>query len=452
MRYPKSFICSLCLAILVLSCGHYQVESDETTPETPTEETTRYTLSIHIESRDNAQINLPLSVFIFNQANECVHTESLTQTEDDYQTLLPKGKYNIVVWSAMEGNGLSYPLQFTPQSYVSMPNGLHAPTPPQSGKVSINLTQATTAHLTLSYLVAALRFSLNGIPSQAEAVEVKVSPVSSAVTFEGDYKNDLRETVIACHKEGLRWTSQDAYVFPCTTATQTRLTISVSLPDRNEAYGYTYPSMLKPGTPYHFSGKYADAITLDGHFESKGWQQVTEIEFGFDEIKTDPSSPAPEPSTPGEENKDNESTRISVKELPEAGSIWKECLVCHVKKLSPTSCEAVIIANDYMLLTAANLEAYLNDFQFNELSGWRTFTTEEASSFRDTYYGTNAISSLNSFLLQNDVSPFKHETGDRYFCNNGKSSFCFTSQTIAATGEKKTYYIRPVKSVIFSTE
>ena len=450
MHHLKNFFFTVCLALFMPGCGSYQIESDETTDEKATGQTTEYMLTLRMESESNAKINFPISIFIFNAENDCIHAQNTYSTEEDYGIRLPKGKYNVVVLSGLEGSGLSYPLQFTPQSYISLPAGLHASIPLQGGKASISLNQSTTAHISLSYFVSAMHFSLNGIPAEAQAVEIRMSPVSSAVTFEGDYKNDLREATFSCHREGLRWVSEENYVFPCTSM-QTRITIDVTLPGKTEAYGYTYPATLKPGCPYHFNGKYADAVTLDGTYQSKGWQQVTEIEFGFDNITTDtPSEPAPPTSgTTGSE--EDGTTTLTVDKLPQAGELWKECLVTHVEKESDTRCWAVIVANDYMLLTADGVQSYLAGFSFGGLTRWRTFTTEEAAAFRDSYYGANGVSALNSFLLDNDVSPFKYDTGDRYFCNNGKSSFCFTSQTIATVGEKKSYYIRPVKTVVFST-
>ncbi len=448
MRYPSTVIYAFFLAAFFAACGSYKIESEDDPSNTPTDNTeSEYSLSLQIQSTDNARINYPLSIFVFDAENECVHTESLSKNTTECLMRLGKGKYTLIAFSGLEGNSLNRPLQFTPTSYLSFADSLYTSTPLQNGKASVYLNQNTTAVLTLSYLVSAVQFSFSGIPSTAKSVEAKISPVSSALTFEGDYRNDQRETTIACRKNGTLWSSPEVYILPC-VGSQTRLTVQVSLPERNEAYGYTYPDALKAGFPYRFTGTYAGDIALGGTFQSQGWQQTTEVEFSFDQTGSDQTDKDTDPPTPD----DKDASTVTVSELPAEGDLWKECFVCQVKETtSPSACEAVVIANDYMLIPGSELQAYLNDFQFNGLSSWRCLTTEEATYFRNKYYGTSAISRLNQFLLANDVSPFKYDDGDRYFCNEGASSFSFVTQTIIKIGTKKSYYIRPAKTIKFTT-
>lgn len=446
MRLLMFFLC-LCGTIALSSCGSYKVEDDDMPDNGGQNQQATYLLSLRIGSQDNAQVNYPLSAFIFDSMNGCVFRDNIAAIADEHSFSLSKGKYNVIVISGLEGNGFGYPLQYVPESYISLPEPYYSSVPLQSGKVSVNLAQSAVASVTLSYRVAALRFSLIGIPKNATSVEVKVSPVSSAVTFEGDYKNDLKEASIVCREQNGRWVSDDVYVFPCNSS-QTRLSINVVMPDKTEAYGYIYQAMLQPGSPYHFTGAYADAIMLDGQFQSQGWKQVTDIEFGFDEVT--PVTPEPsEPSVTPDPTPSGDIPLISVETLPEEKDFWQECLVFGVQQVSSSERTAVIIANDYMKMLSSSLDAYLEDFSFAGLTGWRVFTTEEATSFRNKYFGTNGISGLNSYLLSYGVDPFKHEDGDRYLCNGGQSTFSFLSKTISAAGEKKSYYVRPVKTVRF---
>lgn len=444
--YRLRYIHFLCLMLLLASCGKYKVEDDGPNGgDTPAGQA-ECLLSVRIGSKDNAQIVLPVSLFVFDSDGNCVVDESLSRVDDDYSVSLPKGEYTVIALSGLSGSALGYPFLFTPASYISLTDVFHMPVPLQTGKVSVSLSRSATAHVTLAYAVAALNFQLYGIPEEAQSVTVRVSPVSSGMTFEGDCRNDAREAVIECHRQGNRWVSDEAYVFP-SASSQTRLSVNVALPGKEEAYGYTYPSVLRAGTPYHFTGTYADAITLDGQFQCQGWSQVIDVEFGFDSIV--PISPE-DPDDPSVVDPGVGTAEIAVAELPEVKDIWKECLICQVQKLSATSCKAVIIANDYMSMQSWYLADYLESFSYSGLSGWRVFTTDEATAFRDTYYGTHTVSELNTYLLSNDVEPFKYENGARYLCNGGESSFSFVSKTISAAGEKKSYYVRPVKDVVFT--
>lgn len=102
----------LCNAIWLFSCGEYKV--DESNEGQPEEKNCR--LQLDFSSVDNAKINFPLSLFVFNTENECVMQHTHTTTDDLFTSELPKGQYTIVGISGMENNGVSLPLQTTPKA------------------------------------------------------------------------------------------------------------------------------------------------------------------------------------------------------------------------------------------------------------------------------------------------------------------------------------------------
>lgn len=454
----RLFLILLYNAIWLFSCGEYKVdEGDESQPE---EKNSR--LQLDFNSVDNAKINFPLSLFAFNTENECVMQHTHTATDDLFTSELPKGQYTIVGISGMENNGVSLPLQTTPESFIRL-SGNVCSSPLQISRLQIGLNQATFATMTFSYVVSALRFTMSGIPSDASKVEMKLSPVSSGISFSGNPRNDKQEAAITFHKDGHIWTCKEQYIIPSESST-THLSINIERPGGNEAYGYTYQAALKAGYPYHFTGRYGQPIALDGTFQAEGWHQVTNVEFGFDQIKPDGKDDnegnggnsgsgssgegGGSDGNEGEDNNDSNMPIYKVSAMPEVGTLWKEYLVCSLTPSSGTESTALLLAPQQFYVYASDTEEQLSYFSHNGMSGWRIFTTEEAKAFRDRYFGITKTEALNKLLLDAEVpSLIKYEGTDRYLCNNGKSTFSMTSNMVSNAGDSRKYYLRPVKEV-----
>lgn len=457
MKLTKSILLTSCF-FLLCACGEYKLESEENETVQDEQAEARYTLQLNVTSRNNAKINYPLSLFLFDDENNCVVRETIPTEESEFSSSISKGKYTLILLSGLNENDHSYPLEIIPDSYISLKTDNCSEEPLQIGKASVNLTQSTRITVILSYAVASLNFTLNGIPQDVTATEVKVSPVSSAVSFNGDYKNDKQQCVIPCRKEGSQWVSDATYVFP-NESSQTHLSINLQSPQGNEAYGYTYQATLKAGYPYHFTGNYKGGVTLDGEFQAEGWQPEIDCEFGFDEILPDEeeddgnnegTDDGNSGNTGGEDSSgdnDTEYDTFIVSEMPGADSIWGYFYVWQTTSISSTEAEAIIIAPEQWYTLAADALDLLNTYSEDGIEGWRMFTTEEATAFRNQFQGS--VSELNEFISEYGLAFFKYSDGARYLCNNAQSTFSFANNRIIDAGRTVKYYLRPVKKVRF---
>lgn len=460
MNMMKKLLLTTCL-FLLSACGEYQLEQTEDETAGETENEVPYTLQLKVGSQDNAKINYPLSLFVFDDKNNCVMQESISEENSEYSASMPKGKYTLILLSGLMDDNYSYPLEIIPDSYITLRNNNRSDAPLLMGKVSVNLTQSTRITVNLSYAVASLTFTLNGIPAQATSVEVSVSPVSSGISFNGDYKNDKRQCVIPCTKKGSRWISDAVYIFP-NEGSQTHLSINVQSPDGNEAYGYTYQANLKAGYPYHFTGHYKGSVSLDGEFQVDGWQPEVDCEFGFDEILPDEDNDDSNTDS-GKDDNDSDNTDSTetpddteeadtfiVPELPDADTIWGYFYVWQITSLSASECEAILIAPDQWYTLAADASGLLNAYEKDDIGGWRMFTTEEAVAFRTQFQG--AVGDLNTFISEYGFDRFKYTDGARYLCNDGQSTFSLANNRILDAGKTVDYYLRPVKTVRFKLQ
>lgn len=426
--------------LLWVSCGEYAPEEEQEAGEDHSGAT--YTLQLNWQSENNSKLHYPLSVYVFDAMNNCVLQESIASAYADFSASLPKGKYTLAVFSALSGDDFMFPLEMIPDSYITFRNGNRCILPLQMGQARVNLSQSALVSLTLSYMVSALHFSFNLIPEEAERVQVTVSPVSSAVSFVGSYRNDAQECVIECRKEGHVWKAGPVYVFPCKD-TKTHLSVRVCMPEGDEVYGYTYEASLKPSYPYHFTGNYQEGVSLDGDFQIEGWQPGIDIEFGFDEVIPDEGGDEDDKPSGGE---DEEGEAILVTTLPQADAVWGPFYVWQVETLSSKEVNAFLIAPDQYYTVVSKAGEILSEYEVDGIADWRVFSKEEAEDFRDRFY-SSAMESLNEFLLSEGLEGFYYSDGARYLCNESQSTFCFYNKRILDAGATPKYYLRPVKKV-----
>lgn len=444
MHYTKITYLFVLFSTLLCACGEYQLEDGASADGA--DEAVPYTFHVVTRSDNNAQINYPLTLFLFDAQNQCIQQETIDDASVSYSNTLPSGEYTLILLSGISGNGYDIPFDLAPDSYISFKDRNFAQTPIQMAQAHIALTKSTSVQMTLSYVVASVSFILNDVPVEATGVTVQVSPVSSSITLSGNYKDDNQVCRIPCTKDGDQWVSDTVYLFPGESSS-THMSVQIELPDGDKAYGYTYQSSLLPAYPYQFTGNYKDGITLNGEFQAEGWYPAVDVEFGMSEIIPDEGEENPGGSDDSGTDLPADGTDTYwVDKMPEEEEIWESFYVWKITSLSATESEAVIIASEQKYDTALALQSLLGSYRENGIGDWRVFTKEEARLFRSQYM--NSLINLNSFLRSNGHDPFYDGDEDRYLCDDCSSSFSFVANTtISKVGTKRSYYLRPVKEV-----
>ncbi len=443
MRYIKCYYLPILLSLLVCSCGEYKLEeeADGVIEDNP------HTVQVVTRSDNNAPIHYPLTVYLFNEQGQCVGQEIIADESVAYSRKLSEGKYTIVLLSGVTEDEYFMPIDIAPGSYITLKESNFAQAPIQIAQTQVNLTKSTTVQMTLSYAVASVGFVINEVPAEATQVSVGISPVSSGIAFDGNYKEDKQSCTVPCVKEDGQWISETVYIFP-NESTSTHLSVQIELPDGNKTYGYTYQAALRAGYPYQFTGNIKDGITLNGEFQAEGWRPVVDVEFGISEVIPDnPDGGGTDEEEPDGGIESDGTDTYFVSELPEAESIWEGFYVWRTENVSATECEALILSPDQLELPATQGREELINYEISGIEGWRVFTKEEAKDFIAQY--VDSLDDLNELLLENGLAIFycNEEEGDRYLCNNCLSSFAFWSSSISVVGSKRSYFLRPVKTV-----
>ena len=140
---------------------------------------------------------------------------------------------------------------------------------------------------------------------------------------------------------------------------------------------------------------------------------------------------------------DTEYDTFIVSEMPGADSIWGYflCLADYQYFLYRSGSYHHRPEQWYTL--AADALDLLDTYSEDGIEGWRMFTTEEATAFRNQFQGS--VSELNEFISEYGLAFFKYSDGARYLCNNAQSTFSFANNRIIDAGRTVKYYLRPVK-------
>ena len=119
---------------LICACGEYTLEEESDEGKTPQD--VPHTVQIVTRSENNAQINYPLSLFLFDEEGKCIQEETIPNESTPYSNNLPEGKYTLVLLSGISEEEYVIPFDFTPESFICFREGNFAHQPIQMASAS----------------------------------------------------------------------------------------------------------------------------------------------------------------------------------------------------------------------------------------------------------------------------------------------------------------------------
>ncbi|MGN0057009.1 MAG: FimB/Mfa2 family fimbrial subunit [Phocaeicola plebeius] len=426
------------MAWAVTACTPYQLTEEESeTEQTPVNppSTEQGELALQVRNTDNTPLNLPITVFLFDE-QQCIHQTRLESPQDTYQFQTFQGNYHLTAFAGLTDD-YQLPEGYTYESFIQLPENPASVTPLMAGRTDVQLSKSTHLTVQLGNVMTMLQTTLTQVPQDATQVLLEVSPVSSAYSFSGKYKNDQKTCRIACHKTSDGWTAPTTYLLP-TASTYTLLTVQVTTPKGIDTQSYSLPHALKAGQPYQLKGSLSEnKMTLEGTFSIAGWEPANEIEFIFDGSNTNPT--------------DSPDTTFTVTRLPEAGDIWNGCYVWETEDTEEGERELLLLSPTEFSCQAAQGLEQLSGYLLNGIGNWRTFTKDEAKRFREQFGDTmTTLESLNALLTAHNMTIIHAKEDDRYLCENCTYSFtmCPTKNySNTKVGSQKTYCLRGLKWV-----
>lgn len=451
LRYQiQSFFIMLACMSFFMGCGSYQVEGEGESAGT----SDLYGIDVTLSNAQLFTPLYPLHLYFFDAQGTVAWNEEVLEQSEWPAISLPEGEYVFSVLSGLSSEDYLPPMVLNSKQFLTFSEGNHATTPLAIGKNIIKLQNDVKVSVSLSYAVAALYLSFGGLPAEAVSVEARISPVSSGITLEGTLSNDGTFASVPCEKVKGVWKAGPVYVLP-SEGLQTHLSLNVQTTSEETVYGYFFNYSLEAGKPYRFVSTGDGEISLEENNQIAGWTPEVSEEFLFENMTEEgeweePDVPDGGEGTEGNEDEDDgqdteEDTDVIVSEvLPESETIWGPFFVWKVESLSGNEVMATLVSPRQWLLKKAEAISVCEAYEEDGISGWRTFTTEEAKEFRDQYDDT--IVALSDMLAENGLDRF-NKYDCRYLCNDFNSTFCFYNTQIVKSGETVDYALRLVKKV-----
>ena len=441
MKTIKLVILALLGCWLVMSCQ--QVPTDE---EWVSDEETK-PLKVKVRSAENVEISYPLYLYAFDKNGKLAASQTIDDEEKDMALSLTDDEYQIVALSGVTDD-YQLPEDLTLEGKIKLSDVGGADVPLMVGRADVggSRSEGTMVEIALSYVVAQLNVVLKNVPADVATVQLSVSPLYSSLSMDGEYGGDAQKIKVSCTQgEDGTWSAQPTYIFPG-SATETIFSVSFKKEDGAElTYGYTYQGKPEANHPFNITGNYAEGVIVGGSFEISGWEEAIDVEFTFG-ANVAPDDEEEEPQDP----------EIDLTGVPEIGTIWNDMIVADMGEADETGVELLLMTLDEWEATTSQVADVVSDYSVNGITDWRLPTHEEASLLRARFSGDNR-EELNELTAEYDSSLYGLAGGEkeRYLClkNDNYYSFQFISGTTTTkAGEKRTYYVRLVKSYRLSTD
>lgn len=420
-------------SVLSFSCQRL-VDEDE---EVPSSEGTA--LKVTTRSGENASIEYPVYLYAFNEQGDCAAKQKIVSEDESMNLQLPSGSFKVV---ALSGVAKGYVIPENPRldDVIFMQEGSYAQNAMMMGAADVILNgKNETVNLMLTYAVA----SFNVVITKADKVKrvkVGISPLYSSFSFGGKYGGEEKLEVECSLGTDGRWSAGPVYIFPG-SGSQAVLSIILEDSKGEHTYGYTTKDIPQANHPYNIGGSYTGDLSIDGSLVAKGWDDAIDVEFKFDQDEDVPDG--------GDDGDDGE-----VSGVPEAGSIWNDCIVVTSNKSSDGN------GTDLLLMSLEEWESKIADAQLipegysvNGIGNWRFPTEPEAKVIRDRFNGDRLVD-LNEQIVNRNQDELEITTysDSRYLCD--KEGVFYSYQFIAGkrvtkAGKDKVYLARLVTTYHF---
>lgn len=409
------------------------------------------TVKVKVRSAGEAEIVYPLYLYAFNSKGSLAASQTIADAEVEVALPLSKGDFQIV---AVSGVSDDYELPEKPEldDVIALVSSDGADTPLMVGRANVEVGDAeeSSVQITLTYVVAALNVKLKDVPSNVSVVQLALSPLYSSLSMGGEYGGNSQKVKVDCSlvSEGV-WAAETTYIFPG-NGKETVFSIYFKTDDGTEVtYGYTYRGVPEANHLFNVTGSYAGGVIVGGNFDVTDWEGSIDVEFEFGaEI------------VPGEEEEEeeggDEQPEVKLEGVPEVGTIWNDMIVVDMGEADDTGVDLLLMSLDEWDAYVSDAESVEDGYSVNGITGWRLPTHDEAAMLRARFCGNN-LRELNELIAEYDPELYGLANGDdeRYLCLKDGAYYTFrfvagTSTTKA--GEKRTYYVRLVKSYRYVPE
>lgn len=438
----------LVFVALLFSCSKYTISDNDGASDEDG------MVNVYLKFRKNQNgdildIEYPVRVFCVEKTSSAI-TDFYYEEGDGIFASVNKGEYSVNAFLGLDKDDFILMNDINGKPMVAINASGISDKSVMSAHSTLNIDKQTEINFIPVYIVASTEFEFSNIPSEVKSMNVEISPVCCGYHVEGGFSGSKQSAVVDCQLNNGKWISGQKFMFPA-VGEKTTVTVILNYDDEIKEYQYIFPEGLKPGQPYKFTGGYDEDLSLEGDFQISGWNMEEEVFIDFEN-----GNPVDGDNGENEEDNDESDEDTSVDSdgvfyvdgLPSANVVWGPFYVWKVEETGVGEALATIISPDqwYQVYEEGEAMEILNGYEIDGISGWRTFTKEEAEDFFKEF--SMNLDELNLYLEENGHNIFytpNEYSGNRYLCENGEYAFnMFGKIEMRPAGKTVKYYLRPV--------
>ncbi len=428
-------IITLLLCLAFASCEKAFIPDEDNDGKEQGGNGTRHDVTIQTRATTNGTV-FPLHITVTTRDGATVATQDVANASEKIKLKLQDGDYHISVANS-----------------IDMSNGWST-TPAVRGGADFSVQgKAATVNIILSYAVASVNITLDGVAAEATNVSVQLSPLSNSLSQDGTYSGSATVTIPCSKTSAGTWSTGAAYVYP-SAADLTNISISITMPGGTETYSVVYADRLTAAVPYSFTGTYKGGgngmSEITGDIAQSDWQAEVEGTFSFGPSGSNAFDNMPDVPL------------VEVGSLPAAGTLWNgHVVMVQLSEEESNLAEMLLMSREeWTGMTSAFYETdpyvaqnIAQQYAEDGLTGWHIPTTDEARGMKEKW-GGSALTNLNATLAGASLTQLTATDTNgnvRYLCNDARSTFSFAaSSSITAAGKTvRTYRLRVVKRIRF---
>ena len=435
-KFKVNFVAAMCGVMTLGSCAQEVINEEMMEPDSRLTVMTR-------AGEEGAQIVSPIRLYVFNNDDGCVATQTLESEATSFSLVLPAGSYDVYALGGADDTRYVLPTKenATKTTAITLQSG-QSYGDLMAGHSSVTLSSGNTNNLTLGLerkVMLIKSVTIKNVPTDAASVSISINSISESMLLDGTYQGSGQELNLSLTKQedGTTWktASENNYSLPSVG----KPTISVTI--GSTSYTYTCAEELAANHKITIEGTYKETetstdVTLTGTITGATWGEDKTINFNF--------------SSEGSETAENSGSEgggsDSPANIPAAGDSYKGCYVLtskgnEITLLSPSQEQNIINENssDQAALTAT-INAKLSNWEKSISNNWRLMTIEEAGIIRSKI---DAINEMN-----NEDKGIGIGRTYTYFCiDDGTIKEFQPNTTTFITGGRTSTYLRPVTTI-----
>ncbi|GEM_PF-4652796 len=367
---------------------------------TSSEHTEGYT-SLHVRSlSDDITPEVPVHIYAFNEAGECIDLQIAQSLDENFSFILPLGKNKLYVIAGASPDKYTLPdkSEATTNSVLTLKEPAQSHTELLAGgkEVIIEGKENEEIIVMIDRIVSQITARIEDVPSDITAVDIHMIPLEEEVLLDGTYGGEGNgEMTIKLIKkeEGLWETPAPEFVLPGTDDVIVKIIFTNAEGSENFTYDKGIPIEANHKTEITATYK-AGVQDISGSIRSSDWAGIHEVKFEFGE---------------GAEDKENENDeKLAIYD------IYKNCLVIDIIEESKTQSTVLLMAKvDVSNLSLSNLSD-IKKYSHEGIDNWRLPNEAEAQLLYTMYNSKTII--LNDILQEAGIAVIT--SGNKYLCTD----------------------------------